>query len=88
MYIVHMKRMTASDTRRNWFRVLDEILDGETIVVERHGRRVILRADDALDEKAPAPALDYSGLLRGNVDEADGWSWDWAGPEADLEPAD
>jgi hypothetical protein len=78
--------MTASDVRRNWFRVLDEVLAGETIAVERHGRRVILRADDTREATAAAPAPDYSRILRGNVEEADSWSWDWPGPEDDLSP--
>ncbi len=86
MYIVRMKRMTASDTRKNWFRVLDEVLAGETIVVERAGRRVLLKADDTPPSGQVAAARDYSSVLRGNVDEADSWSWDWPGPESDIEP--
>ena len=87
MYIVHVKRMTASDVRRDWFRVLDEVLAGETVVVERGGRRVVLRVADESGGGARQAPPDYRDLLRGNVDEADQWSWEWAGSEEDVEPA-
>ena len=30
-----MKRLTASEVRKNWFRVLDEVAAGEGVVLER-----------------------------------------------------
>jgi antitoxin (DNA-binding transcriptional repressor) of toxin-antitoxin stability system len=30
-----MKQVTASEARKNWFRLLDEALDGEVIAVQR-----------------------------------------------------
>jgi hypothetical protein len=83
-----MKRLTATDARREWFRVLDEVLAGETVAVERKGRRVILRAEEAAQPDAEEPLPDYSALLSGDVDEADGWSWEWPGPESEVEPID
>ena len=37
MYNVHMKRVTASEARRNWFRLLDEIAGGEQVVITSEG---------------------------------------------------
>ena len=35
-----MKRVTASDARKNWFRLLDEAAAGEVVVIERAGTRI------------------------------------------------
>ena len=37
--------MTATEARRNWFRLLDEVAAGEEVVVERGGRRIIIRRE-------------------------------------------
>jgi antitoxin (DNA-binding transcriptional repressor) of toxin-antitoxin stability system len=75
-----MKKVTASDARKHWFRLLDEAAQGEVIVVHRKGRRVVLRREelsDAGDATAP-PA--YRRLLRvPSAGEADQWSWEWRG---------
>lgn len=72
-----MKRTTASDARRNWFRLLDEVAAGEVVVIERNGRRIRIESvpDDAEDDAVP----DYTGILRAplDVEEADRWGWDW-----------
>jgi len=70
-----MKRVTASDARRNWFRILDRVAAGEVVVIERHGRRIILRREEG--EAAAVP--DYEALIRplADVDRADEWSWTW-----------
>jgi hypothetical protein len=68
-----MKHVTASEARRNWFRLLDEAAAGETISIDRNGRRLILRA-----EKARKAQPSYTGLIGGKgLDDADRWSWDW-----------
>lgn len=84
-----MKRLTASEVRRDWFRVLDEVAAGEVVVVERKGRRVVLRrADDAALEAQEA-SPDYSELLDArDVDNADRWGWDWDGAELVAADAD
>ncbi len=80
-----MKRITASEARRQWFRILDEVAAGEIVVVERAGRRIVLRREEAPDEDAGVP--DYSGLLRvPQADRAHEWSWRWPGEEGELEP--
>ena len=46
LYIVHMKRVTASAARKNWFQLLDEVVQGEKIVIERRGRRIVVLCED------------------------------------------
>ena len=41
-----MKRLTASEVRKNWFRVLDEVAAGEGVVLERKGQWLVLRRED------------------------------------------
>lgn len=84
MYTVHMKRITATEARKNWFRILDEVLGGEVVTIHRKGRRIVLRMEEpgAL-EWDPAP--DYADLLRvEDGDRADQWGWEWDG--GDLKP--
>ena len=87
LYIVRMKKVTASEARRQWFRLLDEAAQGEVIVVQRKGRRLVLRREEVGKGK-PAAALGpkYRRLLQvPGVDEADRWSWEWK-PEGGLTP--
>jgi hypothetical protein len=78
MYIVLMKRVSASEARKLWFRLLDEALDGEVIVVERRGRRVILKAEDAEPEKDERQPPDYSKFLQAPDDLPENWHWEWS----------
>ena len=88
LYIVHMKRVTASEARKHWFRLLDEVADGEVLVVERKGRQLILRRQDSAVEKTGQALPDYGRLLRApDADLADRWSWEWKGPGQALVPA-
>jgi antitoxin (DNA-binding transcriptional repressor) of toxin-antitoxin stability system len=78
-----MKRITASEARRNWFEVLDRVAAGEVLMIERHGRWIVLRR-----EEAPAGSVqDYSALIRAvdDVSRADEWTWDWT-EEGELRP--
>ena len=82
-----MKRLTASEVRRNWFRILDEVAGGEVVVVERNGKQVILRRATRKRKALSASAQDYSRLIRvPDLDNADQWGWDWKGPGQDLVP--
>lgn len=74
-----MKRVTASAARKNWFQLLDEVVQGEKIVIERRGRRIVVLCED-LEEAIPHKgAPDYSTLLQvPDADEADQWSWNWS----------
>ena len=86
LYNVHMKRVTATEARKNWFRLLDEVAAGEAVVVERKGHLLVLRRENARPETQPA-VPDYRKLLRvPAAEEADHWSWEWPGQERELRP--
>ena len=85
LYIVHMKNVTASEARKNWFRLLDEALDGEVIAVQRKGRRLVLRREELADNRNARGTRQYKRLLRvPSAEKADRWSWEWRGPESTL----
>jgi hypothetical protein len=81
-----MRRVTASEARRNWFRLLDEVAAGAGVVILRKGRRIVLRREEpaaAAERELP----DYSDSIRvPDVAEADRWGWDWEGPEGAAIP--
>ena len=80
-----MKRLTASEARKNWFRVLDEVAAGEVVVLERKGQRLVLRREDKKVAKSKQQFPDYTRLLRVlDADQVDQWSWDWQGESQDL----
>lgn len=91
MYNVRMKRVTATQARRNWFRLLDEVAAGEVVVIERKGRRIVLRREEEAPEGEAREPPDYSTVLRApGAEEADRWSWAWTGDDVKLvaeEPA-
>jgi len=62
LHIAHMKRLTASEARRVWFGLLDEVVRGEVVVIERRGRRIVLRAEPTPPDR-DAPVA-YASLLR------------------------
>ncbi len=77
-----MKRVTATDARRNWFRLLDEVAAGETVVIERGDRRILICREEATGE---AEVADYSSILRApGVERADEWGWEWSGEEGEV----
>lgn len=80
-----MKRITASEARRNWFQVLDRIAAGEVMVIERNGRRIVLRREEEQESGAQVP--DYMALIRpvADANRADEWSWEWT-EEGELRP--
>jgi antitoxin (DNA-binding transcriptional repressor) of toxin-antitoxin stability system len=82
-----MKKITASEARKHWFRILDDAAQGEVIVLERKGRRLVLRREELAKPGAAARAPDYHRLLRvPDADKADRWSWEWRGPHRRLIP--
>ena len=86
MYFVRMKRVTATDARKNWFRLLDEVVEGEQIVVVRNGVRILLSRDEG---QVSEQLVDYRKLLKvKNKDRADQWGWDWVEPGEDLKTRD
>jgi antitoxin (DNA-binding transcriptional repressor) of toxin-antitoxin stability system len=82
-----MKRVTASDARKNWFRLLDEVAAGAVVTIERGGRTIVLQRAPAQEERGDVP--DYSSLVHApDLENADHWSWDWREPGAALEPVE
>lgn len=80
-----MKRLTASEARKNWFRVLDEVAAGEVVVLERKGQRLVLHREGKRVAESKQQFPDYTRLLRvPDADQADRWSWDWQGESQDL----
>jgi PHD/YefM family antitoxin component YafN of YafNO toxin-antitoxin module len=79
-----MKRITASEARRDWFRLLDDIINGEVVVIQRHGYNVVLRREEesaSLEARLP----DYHALLSvPEAERADLWRWEWSGDELSL----
>ena len=74
-----MKRVTASEARRNWFRLLDEVVAGETVVVDRDGVPVVVRREGAARGRG-AGVPDYSDVISvPDADHADRWGWEWDG---------
>jgi hypothetical protein len=81
MYIVHMKHVTASAARRNWFTLLDEAVKGQVIAIERNGHKLVLRAEKPRRAKPSSRKL----ITGRDLDNADKWSWDW-NPAGKLVP--
>ena len=85
LYLVRMKQVTASEARKNWFRLLDEALDGEVIAVQRKGHRLVLRREDKAKSRHTKVARQYKRLLQvPGAEKADEWSWNWRGFERGL----
>jgi hypothetical protein len=85
MYRVHMKKVTATEARRRWFRLLDEAVGGEVIVLHRHGRRLVLRREDRSGSRTARTHPDYRRLLKvPRAGDADRWSWEWTEGTAPL----
>jgi antitoxin (DNA-binding transcriptional repressor) of toxin-antitoxin stability system len=86
MYIVHMKRVNASEVRRNWFQILDEVARGEKVVIERRGRRIVVVCEDLEEVNSKKKAPDYNALLQvTDADQADEWSWNWSEDGLELQ---
>ncbi len=85
MGVVYTKRITPSQARRHWFGLLDEVADGETILIERTGRRVVLHREEE-PYLAVAPSREYYRRLLTvpDLDGAETWGWEWVGPGAEL----
>ena len=85
MYTVHMKRVTATEARKNWFRLLDEVTEGEVVLIEREGARLLLKRAEQGEPSSTIP--NYQGLIRvPDADAADRWGWEWDGSAEGLRP--
>ena len=85
MYAVHVKRVTATEARKNWFRLLDEVAEGEVVLIERDGARLRLALAEPAEPSAKIP--DYTGLIQvPDAGHADQWGWEWDGSPEGLRP--
>lgn len=80
-----MKGVTATEARKNWFRLLGEVAEGEVVLIEWRGVRLRL----ALEEPGqPALIPDYRGLIHvPDADSVDQWGWEADGTAISLSPA-
>lgn len=73
MYTVHMTRMTATEARRQLFKLLDEVEKGEEVVLERGGVRFRLTMDQKRKTAVETPE---SPLIVKDPDFLDrDWTW-------------
>jgi len=80
-----MKRINATDARKNWFRLLDEVVEGEVVLIERDGARLVLKLAEPVDPAAKPP--EYKDLIDvPEIDNADQWGWEWDGVAEGLQP--
>lgn len=85
MYNVQMKKVTPTEARKHWFRLLDEVAAGETVAIDRHGTRLILTRDSTSTPAVP----DYGEILRvPDAHEAHRWGWRWEGGDLAFEPGE
>jgi antitoxin (DNA-binding transcriptional repressor) of toxin-antitoxin stability system len=78
-----MKYVTASEARKNWFRLLDEVAEGQVVAIRRDDKKLVLRLEE---EGRAVPS--YARLLRApDADQADTWGWEWS-PSGGLQPKD
>ena len=69
-----MKQYSATHARAHWFAILDDVVGGEAVVIERKGRRVVLRCEEPTLASIP----DYSKVIQSpDADNADQWTWNW-----------
>ena len=75
LYVVHMRHVTASEARQNWFKLLDEAAAGETIAIKRNGKNLMLRLET---RKGRDKIPDYSKIIQiPDAENADKWGWKW-----------
>lgn len=78
MYVVRMVRTTATQARKDFFRLLDAVERGEEVVLERKGVRFRLSREDTaatseVSEPRPRVVIRDPAVLSGQ--------WTWAADE-------
>jgi len=70
-----MKHVTASEARKNWFKLLDEVSNGESIAINRNGKNVVMRLET---RKKRQIIPNYKRMIQvPDADNADKWGWKW-----------
>ncbi len=77
MYIIAMEKITITALRRNLFNVIDRVLaTGETVEIERHGRRVLITPEQGAGKLS---RLRKRTLIKGDamtLPDEKVWEWD------------
>jgi hypothetical protein len=77
-----MKSVSPTEARKQWFRLLDEVAAGETVEIQRGGKRIVLRCEPEITRES---SPEYGGLIRAvDSEQADKWGWEWS--ESSLAP--
>ena len=73
-----MKRLKASEARKTWFRLLDEVASAEVVVIERKGKRIILQEEPETPSGSSRQVPEYSQVFQvAEADRADEWGREW-----------
>ena len=71
LYVVRMKHITASEARKNWFKLLDEASHAESIAINRNGKSLVLRLET---RKKRQNIPNYKKIIQvPDADNADKW---------------
>ena len=74
-----MRSISATEARKNFFRLLDTAVKGEPVVITRHG--VALELVRSLPKKKgsrKSASLNYKQAIIGPLASADKWGWEWS----------
>lgn len=71
-----MKKVSATEARKGFFKLLDRAVRGEAVFIERGGTLLRLVVGGK-NKKTKGQIPDYKAHISGSVDRADRWSWDW-----------
>lgn len=77
----NMKNVTASEARKNWFQLLDEVAAGAVVQIERNGRRLVLRCEPFETVLDAIPSYDGIFSDADRTERADRWGWSWSPEE-------
>jgi hypothetical protein len=77
-----MKGFTVAEARARFGDLLDQAEQGDSVVIERHGVRFVLRAES---KRAPVAAPHFFEWLDPDV-EAGQWTWDLTAKGAKFRP--
>ncbi|MBI4412306.1 MAG: type II toxin-antitoxin system Phd/YefM family antitoxin [Deltaproteobacteria bacterium] len=69
-----MRQVTATEARKEFFKLLDAAARGETVVIERGGVPLRLVRGKLPKKKI---SVDYTKYFHSPVNDADLWTWEW-----------
>ncbi|MBI2336040.1 MAG: type II toxin-antitoxin system Phd/YefM family antitoxin [Deltaproteobacteria bacterium] len=69
-----MKQFSATEARKNFFKLLDSAVEGETVTIKRKG--IVLKLVPSRPQKTKKVS-GYSPYIHSDVSKADQWVWHW-----------